>query len=423
MQLSISYFDKPVGSSNWEDEVSGKLGRDYSRDSVKDVKNILTKAWQWSRAVEKAAQNRMLAEAPGTPAYIEAERIFKRHAFVWKGANKLHRLDSTGKMQRSISAIRADAGDISCPHWLARQAHNLKKQMHPILDACIQLGLWIGKANIGPIDLTTARQLLVDLSRFRESAGCLGLDVRTTPVKDSLTHVNLHIIGAFESQPELFCGIQFTYAAASWDSIYDEMFLACESFGPIAWINYLIDSKEQRARSRVTLGCFYGDKAKELVAKAATNVEAGIAESLQKDILAARARISQALDIAKQASEKGDLESTVNAVAYAKAYAEDMQEPLNEYPTVKLALMNLADFDLTGLKDLPVLAEIRNHFIEQLKFLPIPKPRALPPAWQSAGYIRIDSIHDLLEAVKWVKGEIDQTIISWCLRIASKHER
>jgi len=164
MLLSVNHLDVPVATNNWQDVVAGKLGNPrLQNETASYVGLALTKPWQWAREAERSAL--ALAEAlPEGASKEEAKRLAKRHAGVWRSANKMHRVGPTGRMQRTVVAVRAEAGDASCPSWLKRRSCKQIRLMTPVIQACHRLGYFIAKAAVSSVGRATAKSLVEELN-------------------------------------------------------------------------------------------------------------------------------------------------------------------------------------------------------------------------------------------------------------------
>jgi len=76
----------------------------------------------------------------------------------------MHKIGPTGATIRSAVAVRADAGDVSCPSWIARETHNRKKALSPIIDACVKVGYFAGTAVRKGLSRFEARELVAKLN-------------------------------------------------------------------------------------------------------------------------------------------------------------------------------------------------------------------------------------------------------------------
>lgn len=404
MELRVNYLDNPVGSLGWEKGVSSALGRDASSEPLPSIEETLYRPWVWSRTVEEVATERAKAFPEGSPERTEAERLAARHGGVCRAANKMHRRGPTGKMQRCVVMVRADAGDASCPSWLERAAYNRVKKMTPIIQAASQLGYEIVKCSFGPMRKVEAQTLITQLTAERSITGLVGLDCLVVPDVFVFGLVNVHVIAA-----QTVAGMSlfdFVPAIATWDSLHYEMHKAAISLGPVKWTELLIaNASDEWSRSRVTSGIFYGKAAEAIVKKAAEKVEAELVEQLRIEVELTRVKIENALNIAAEAAKAGDVENATLAVQYAKAYAEDMGPRLkDEFPILKLALELAASFDLSGLVASPVLDYVRKMFDERIAALPKPAPREAVEAWQCVEHVVIKGPNDLIRLAAWVKG-------------------
>jgi len=123
MLLAISVAESPMGSPGWQNQVAGKLGHDWTYENQAFVEAHFLKAWEWSRAAEKVAgecAERAALNGDELTAAV-ALAVARRHNGVWRAAKKMHKIGPTGATIRSAVAVRADAGDVSCPSWIARE--------------------------------------------------------------------------------------------------------------------------------------------------------------------------------------------------------------------------------------------------------------------------------------------------------------
>lgn len=417
MLLALNRLDVPLSSPGWEDQVAGKLALDRSDESKESVTQGYLKAWTWAREAEKVALKRANSVAADSVEHMEAMRIAKRHSGVWRAANKMCKDDNHGNRKRTIVAVRADAGDSTCPSWLQRTAYNRIKAVEPLLNACSLVGLHVGRASIGPFSRTVAKGLIESLTsaQLKYELDIQGLDILVVPDSLDLSQVHLHILGAFAGALPTIVSpdnhfIQFQ-ALSGWESMYKAMYNTCAEVGADRWINYHIDSVGVRLRQRVTSGCFYGQAAERLVNQASKLVRdsALLPLQLQCDVVSVETNIKAALEIAEQAAQHGDLQAASSAAQYAQAYAEDIQGKLLDAgaPVVGLALTLLSRFDLSGLTLSPVLLSVHDELMKQIASLPLPLERKTPVLWQCVEHAKVSGPRDIITLVKWARGEID----------------
>ncbi len=321
--------------------------------------------------------------------------------------------DNKGKETRAVVPVRADSGDSTCPTWLDREARKRIAHANVICTALINVGYIVCRASSNEMGRDSA-QLLLEAFRNpqrRLDIGIHGLDILCVPVSSNT--VKLEFLGVFKDgtlPPEIQLGIIKLHFKETIDleSFYESQASACNKLGPEVWIhaqiNRLVDGKRQR--DRVTYGLLYGKASESIVEQAAKQAIDSASESINKQIIGAIGNINDALALAKQASELGDLEATMLARNYARAYADATAKALGpEYLTVSAALRILARFDLHGLTHTPILESVHESLMASIYALPSPtvNTNSLDSVWICVEHVKVHSPADVAALAKWMR--------------------
>ncbi len=290
--------------------------------------------------------------------------------------------------------------------------------MKPIIQAARYAGLFIAKASTGPLDRLTAKRFTEEITSpiTRNALSAEGLDVHTVPVVGSPDKVTVHLLGAFSVCPSIIHSplsniiLEFTDASFTWEETFGLLLQACNAYGAADWIRLHIGNLTSglRLRSRITCGIFYGKNAKQLVAQGAAFEQSSLVKKQSVEVDFTEVHIENALAIAHEAAEAGDLNVAVRAARFAACYAEDMNAKLESYHSVlQQHLTWSAEMDLTGLSDSPVLPDTHTDLLAKLSRLPMPLDRIAHEGWECVGFKAIRCAKDLSDVVKWVKKLVD----------------
>lgn len=413
MRLQVDPRTKPAPYDNWRDNLSLAQARPYHGQGSSSVALQCHQQWRWARDAEGAA--RELAEsdyASDAPRAAECIRMAARHNGVWRSVNKLQKVDSRGKVVRAISAVRCDAGDSTCPTWLAREAKERMSEMLPVTEACEVLGNTIGYATSSSIDRASSASVVAEFRspQFRESYGIVGLDIIVVP--DSAKTVRLHLLAAFAGpvpvNMQLFGAVVLSFTPQiDISSMYEAPTTECLRLGPKDWIRSQVARfiNGKRCRDRFTYGVFYGRQSEEIIVSAAEIKQEVSDIDVVGPLMKAQINIDAALSIANEAVLAGDLGAALHAQGLVNAYLDELRAgPLQGHLLLSVAAGILARINLDGLENSPVLPDVHARFMTAL--LSLPQPAIIESSeWQCVEHVKISCLADIEALAKWVREE------------------
>ena len=406
-EIYIEPYIEPIGYDHWQTNVSVSQAFPLLGMPEASVTQYFLQRWKWAREATAAATE-LANETSNAERKAEALRIAKRHDGVWRAVNKLSRKDaSTGKEIRACAAVRADAGDATCPTWLEREGRKRSKLMSPVIYAAKALGFTIAKGESSPMTrgyATEVRALFSDAS-WRARLNIVGADVLTVPV-DANT-VKLVIVAAFSGSPyAVSCGTATVWFKEhdGFDSVYSIPYEQCISLGARTWIeaqlNRMVDGERQR--DRMTCGIFYGKAATDTINRAAELQKPTFDATADVAFEDARTRIETAMAIVEEATKAGDLVAAKAAHGFAVSYADDADVALQLYPLVAAQLHLLTVFDFSGLEADVTMASVHDELIAKVRELPACKTRTANP-WRVVGQVTVRGIAELKALAAWMR--------------------